>query len=131
MVHGKLEGGGCGPLGEKRTPCLSTPLVFFHGYRGGPQGVVYLGGGLGYRVLICRPIQGCARGLDMKCVASPGVFIFQFPLVESLPTCAVLLESSRQDAIHAIRQIRLVPPARFAYSDSDSLDKLLYYIKFN
>jgi hypothetical protein len=73
-------------------PCLSTPLVFFHSYRSGPQGVVDLGQGLGYRVLICRPIQGRAGGLNVECVVGPSRFVFQFPLVKCCPSCAVLLE---------------------------------------
>jgi hypothetical protein len=58
MIDRQLEDRGSGPLRENRMLCLSTPLIFFHSYRGGPQRVVDLGGGLGYCILICRPVQG-------------------------------------------------------------------------
>jgi hypothetical protein len=35
--------------------------------------MVDFGGGLGYRVLICRPIQRKACGIDLKVVTCPGV----------------------------------------------------------
>jgi hypothetical protein len=105
MVDSQLKGHGSGPLREKRTPCLSTPLVFFHCYHGGPERVVDLGGGLGYRILICRPVQGSACGLNLLVVAGPSQAVVQLPLVKSSSVCAVLLESCRLDAIHAVRQI--------------------------
>jgi hypothetical protein len=91
--------------------CLTTPLVFFHSDRGRPQGMVDLRGGLGYRVLICRPVQRGAVRLDVEGVAGSSRFVFQFPLVECCPSCVVLLEGGREDAIHAVRQICDVPTA--------------------
>jgi hypothetical protein len=78
----------------KRMPCLTTPLVFFHSYHCGPQRVVVLRRGLGYRVLICRPIQGNASGVDLKIVVCPGKLVVQLPLVKGSPACSVLLVSS-------------------------------------
>jgi hypothetical protein len=105
VVNCQLEGGGSGPPQEKRTPCLSTPLVFFHCCRCRPQGVVDLGGGLGYHVLICRPVQGEACCADLKVVVSTLEPIVFLPMEECLSVCTVLLVSRGLDAIHAIRQI--------------------------
>jgi hypothetical protein len=72
-----------------------TPLVFFHSDRCGPQRVVVLGGGLGYRILICRPVQGKASGVDLEIIMRPCQVIVQLPLVKGSPACPVLLVTLR------------------------------------
>jgi hypothetical protein len=68
-------------LQEKRMLCLSTLLVFFHGNCCRPERMVDLGRGLGYRILICCPIQGIACGTDLQVIVHPGEMVVQFPLV--------------------------------------------------
>jgi hypothetical protein len=82
-------------------PCLTTPLVLLHGDRCGPERVVNLGGGLGYR----RPVQGLASGADLQIIARPVQVVVHLPVMEGLSACSVLLESCGLNAIHAIRQI--------------------------
>jgi hypothetical protein len=47
----QIRDSGGSPPCEKRTPCLTTLLIFFQGDRGGPERMVDLRQGLGYRVL--------------------------------------------------------------------------------
>jgi hypothetical protein len=64
--------------------------------------VVDLRGGLGYRILICCPVQGKARCTDLKVVVSMRKPVVSLPLVECPSACAVLLVSRGLDAIHAV-----------------------------
>jgi hypothetical protein len=73
--------------------------------------MVLLGGGLGYRVLICRPVQGSAGRVDLKVIVSASQPVVSFPIKESSSACAVLLVGGGLDAIHAIRQISQVHSA--------------------
>jgi hypothetical protein len=57
--------------------------------------MVDLRGGLGYHVLICRPVQGKTRSADLKVVAHSGQVVFQLPLVKGSSPCSVLLVSCR------------------------------------
>jgi hypothetical protein len=112
MINGQLECHGGGAPWEKWMPCLTTLLVFFHSYCSSPQGVVDFRGGLGYRILICHPIQRVAGGIDLQVIACPGQVVVQFPIMECPSMCMVLLVSGQLDAIDAIRQIIHTPSAR-------------------
>jgi hypothetical protein len=67
--------------------------------------MVDLRGGLGYRVLICHPVQGNARRIDLKVIVSVSEPVISLPVEECPSACTVLLVGGRLDAIHAIRQI--------------------------